>query len=152
MTSSMTLWFQRRKFCASTQTSATFTIRSGTYSVPLDISPIYMKKKTSKAEGRTQIVQQRQAPEKRTPGDVPLSLLEKKRIKIGSCAEKMEGVAGKEGQIPSEDFGRQLGQVLVTPGSGSPLCCSLPFRCFERLIFLLPYNWVLQAIWRVRIF
>ncbi len=83
---------------------------------------------------------------------VPLSLFEKNRVRITSCAEKMEGVAGKEGQIPSEDFGRQLGQVLVTPGSGSPLCCSLPFRCFERLIFLLPYNWVLQAIWRVRIF
>jgi hypothetical protein len=43
-----------------------------------------MKKKISKAEGRTQIVQQRQAPEKLMSGDVPLSLLEKKRIKIGS--------------------------------------------------------------------
>ncbi len=67
---------------------------------------------------------------------VPLSLFEKNRFGITSCAEKMEGVAGKEGQINPEDFGRQLGQVLVTPGSGSPLCCSLPFRCFEKLSFI----------------
>jgi hypothetical protein len=39
---------------------------------------------------------------------VPLSLFEKNRFGITSCAEKMEGVAGKEGQIPSEDFGGSL--------------------------------------------
>ncbi len=75
-------------------------------------------------------------PEILMSGDVPLSLFEKNCVKITSCAEKMEGEAGKEGQINPEDFGRQLGQVLVTPGSGSPLCCSLHSRCFERLSFI----------------
>jgi hypothetical protein len=69
-------------------------------------------------------------------GDVPLSLFEKNRVRITSCAVKMEGEAGKEGQIPSEDFGRQLGQVLATPGSGRPLRCSLHRRCFETLSFI----------------